>query len=60
MNEEHFLISILKHLEVPFDYEEVEDIDCDALGNVFIDLKDGTSYSLSFQKMYNDDDYDTD
>jgi len=53
MTTQEFWEKIQENLELPFETEEIESIDSDPLGNIYIDLTNGLSYSLSFQEAVN-------
>lgn len=58
MKENQFWEELKQHLSFPFDFDDVELLESDASGTVYIDLKDGTSYYLSINESeYYDGDY---
>jgi len=58
MTQEQFWEKIQQHLDIPFDIEDVLNIEADPIGALYFDLKNGDTYSLSFQdteKLWDDD-----
>lgn len=56
MKETEFWERLKASLEFPFEIDDVELLESDASGAVYIDLKDGTSYYLSINESeYYDD-----
>lgn len=58
MKETEFWERLRASLEFPFEIDDVELLESDASGTVYIDLKDGTSYYLSINEAELYDDID--
>lgn len=58
MTEQLFWDKIKQLLDIPFDYYEVENIECDPTGCIYFDLKDGSTFYLAFNKSDLLDDWD--
>jgi len=58
MTEQEFWIKVREHLDIPFDTENIVHIDSDPMGNIYIDLKDESTYALSFQEVTLDEEDD--
>jgi len=56
MTEQQFWEMIQQNLDLPFDIEDVVEIEPDLLGAVHVDTKDGETYILSFITEFEDDD----
>ena len=48
MTQEEFWKTIQEQLEIPFDIEDVVNIEPDLLGSLCVDLENGETYTLSF------------
>jgi hypothetical protein len=61
MTKKEFWTKVTESLEaeLPFEIENVDNIEADISGCVYVDLKDGSSYSISFSEtdVNWDDDY---
>lgn len=50
MKEQEFWEALKQQLDIPFDFDDVDLIESDASGTVYIDLKDGTSFYIAIEE----------
>ncbi|CAB4185295.1 hypothetical protein UFOVP1492_87 [uncultured Caudovirales phage] len=55
MNKEQFMDLLAKALPVPFDYEKVVVVE-ENCGTCFVELQDGTVFTLQFQESEKEED----
>ena len=56
MTEKQFYKELMGALEVPFDIADVTNVEAGLSGCAYVDLKDGTTYSLTFTETEGGDD----
>lgn len=57
MTEEQFWEAIKKNLDVPINFEDIETVEGGLMGEVYIDMKDGSCYFIMIDKAeYGEDD----
>lgn len=50
MTEEKFWELLKKNLDIPFEFEDVELVEGGLMGEVYVDMKDGSCYFLTLDK----------